>query len=121
MMLGQLLGGVGQAASAVSLADPLAPKAPPMQAKAKRIIYLFMAGAPSQLELFDFKPELTKFEGQLPPGDLLKNYRAAFINPNSKLMGTKFKFSPKENREPNCPSYCPIWRKLSTTLLWSSR
>ena len=56
------------------------------------MIYLFMAGAPSHLELFDYKPQLAKYDGQLPPADLIKDYRAAFINPNSKLLGPKFKF-----------------------------
>ena len=46
-----------------------------------------MAGAPSHLELFDNKPQLAKFDGTLPPPELLKGYRAAFINPNSKLLG----------------------------------
>ena len=55
---------------------------------------MFMAGAPSHLELFDPKPELQKRDGQLPPADLLKDYRAAFINPNSALLGPKYKFSP---------------------------
>ncbi len=61
-------------------------------AKAKRVIYLFMGGAPSHLELFDNKPELARLNGTLPPPELLKNYRAAFINPNAKLLGPKFKF-----------------------------
>ena len=61
--------------------------------KAKRVIFLFMAGAPSHLDLFDHKPNLAKFDGTLPPPELLKGYRAAFINPNSKLLGPKFKFS----------------------------
>jgi hypothetical protein len=60
--------------------------------KAKRVVYLFQAGAPSHLDLFDPKPELTKRDGQLPPADLLKNYRAAFIQPNSGLLGAKYKF-----------------------------
>ena len=72
--------------------NPLAAKLPPRTAKAKRVIYLFHAGAPSHLDLFDHKPELTQRDGQLPPAELLKNYRAAFINPNSALLGTKFKF-----------------------------
>jgi hypothetical protein len=54
---------------------------------------LFMAGGPSHLELFDYKPQLAKFNGTLPPPELLKGYRAAFINPNSKLLGPKFKFA----------------------------
>jgi hypothetical protein len=72
--------------------DPSAPKQPHFAPKAKRVVYLFMAGAPSHLELFDYKPALAKFDGSLPPADLLKGYRAAFINPNSKLMGPKFGF-----------------------------
>src|SRR4029453_11016468 len=55
--------------------------------------FLFMAGAPSHLELFDYKPQLSKFDGTLPPPELLKGYRAAFINPNSQLLGPKFKFA----------------------------
>ncbi len=73
--------------------DPLAPKKPQFPPKAKRVIFLFMAGAPSHLELFDYKPQLAKFDGTLPPPELLKGYRAAFINPNSRLMGPKFKFA----------------------------
>jgi hypothetical protein len=73
--------------------SPLDPKKPHFPGKAKRVIYLFMGGAPSHLELFDYKPQLAKFNGTLPPPELLKNYRAAFINPNSKLLGPKFKFN----------------------------
>jgi hypothetical protein len=72
---------------------PLAPKAPHFAPKAKNVIFLFMAGAPSHLELFDWKPQLAKYDGTLPPPDLLKGYRAAFINPASKLLGPKFKFA----------------------------
>jgi hypothetical protein len=92
--LGQLLRESGFAAPAKpSALNPLAPRQPHFNARAKRVIYLFMAGAPSHLELFDHKPQLAKFDGTLPPADLVKDYRAAFINPNSKLLGPKFKFS----------------------------
>ena len=57
------------------------------------MIYLFQAGAPSHLDLFDYKPQLEKFGGTLPPADLLKGYRAAFINPNSTLLAPKYKFA----------------------------
>src|SRR4051812_1899027 len=86
--LGQLAG-----VRSVQAADPLAIKQPPIRAGAKNVIFLFMAGAPSHLELFDNKPQLAKFDGTLPPAELLKGYRAAFINPNSKLLGPKFKFA----------------------------
>jgi hypothetical protein len=90
--------GVGMGALALpsllgAATDPMAPKKPHHPAKAKNVIYLFMAGGPSHLELFDNKPMLAKFDGTLPPADLLKGYRAAFINPNSKLLGPKFKFT----------------------------
>ncbi|MBL8848039.1 MAG: DUF1501 domain-containing protein [Planctomycetaceae bacterium] len=81
------------AAQAPRAANPLAPRQPHFAAKAKRVIYIFQAGAPSHLELFDHKPELTARDGQLPPAELLQGYRAAFINPNSALLGPKFKFA----------------------------
>jgi hypothetical protein len=87
----------------IALADLLGPaartpaessgKKPHFAAKAKNVIFLFMAGGPSHLELFDNKPELAKRDGQLPPPDLVKDYRAAFINPSSKFLGPKFKFA----------------------------
>src|SRR5882724_6053433 len=90
--LGQLFGQNGWAAQAPST-NPLAPKSPHFPPKAKRVIFLFMAGAPSHLELFDYKPELAKWNGKVPPAELLKGYRAAFINPSSTLLGPKFKFA----------------------------
>jgi len=94
MALGQLLGDPAFAAPAASApVNPLAPKQPHYPSKAKSVIFLFMAGAPSHLELLDYKPQLAKFDGTLPPADLLKGYRAAFINPSSKLLGPKFKFA----------------------------
>jgi len=91
--LGSLLGEKAFAVVKPTLTNPLAPKAPHFPGKAKRVIYLFMAGAPSHLDLFDYKPQLVKFGGTLPPPELLKGYRAAFINPSSKLLAPKFKFA----------------------------
>src|SRR5947207_2347039 len=97
MALGQLLSEAGYANPSPSPTtamgvNPLAAKTPHFAPKAKRVIFLFMAGGPSHLELFDNKPQLAKFDGTLPPAELLKGYRAAFINPNSKLLGPKFQF-----------------------------
>ena len=80
-------------ASAAATVESRTKNAPHFPPRAKRVIYLFQAGAPSQFELFDHKPELTKRSGQLPPADLLKGYKSAFINPNSALLGPKFKFA----------------------------
>src|SRR5207249_6870642 len=68
-------------------------KNPHFAPRAKRVIYLFMAGAPSHLELFDHKPELAKWDGKVPPAELVKGYRAAFISPSATLLGPKFKFA----------------------------
>src|SRR5215470_1510829 len=92
LALNHLLACAGYAATQ-DADNPLAPKKPHFAAKAKNVIFLFMAGAPSHLELFDYKPELAKWNGKLPPEELVKGYRAAFINPNSTLLGPKFKFT----------------------------
>jgi len=92
--LQSLLASKAEAASSLPQGvNAMAAKKAQFPARAKRVIYLFMAGAPSHLELFDNKPELAKWNGKLPPAELLKGYRAAFINPNSKLLGPKFKFA----------------------------
>ncbi len=73
--------------------QPLAPKVPPLPAKAKRVIYLFQAGGPSQLELFDNKPGLARYHGQPCPPELLRGQTLAFIKPDAALYATEFKFA----------------------------
>ena len=92
MALSQLGGNLAMGDSATSL-NPMAPKQPHFPGKVKRVIYLFMAGAPSQLEMFDHKPELAKRDGMKPPAELIEGYRAAFIEPDAALLGPKFKFA----------------------------
>jgi hypothetical protein len=61
-------------------------------AKAKRVIYLFMAGAPSQLELFDYKPKLVELEGKPIPPAVIAGQRYAFIQPDAAVLAPRFKF-----------------------------
>ncbi len=61
--------------------------------RAKRVIYLFMAGAPSQLELFDHKPKLTELAGQPIPPSVIAGQRYAFIQPDAAVLAPRFKFS----------------------------
>ncbi|TWT81121.1 hypothetical protein CA13_25680 [Planctomycetes bacterium CA13] len=61
-------------------------------AKAKRVIFLHMAGAPSQLELFDYKPDLKTLDGQDCPDSFLKGKRFAFIQGVPKMLGPQFDF-----------------------------
>lgn len=93
MALSDLLTKDGYADEIKKTVGPLDVKPPHFPAKAKRVIYLFQGGAPSHLELFDNKPKLQEMDGKLPPASLLEGYRAAFINPNSKCLGGKFKFA----------------------------
>jgi uncharacterized protein (DUF1501 family) len=67
--------------------------APHYAAKAKRVIHLFMAGAPSQLDLFDFKPTLAKLEGKPLPPSVIRGQRYAFIRPDAAVLGPRFKFA----------------------------
>src|SRR5438045_9410135 len=71
----------------------LPPMLPPFPGKAKSVIYLHMAGAPSQLELFDYKPELMKMDGQDCPPSLLEGKRFAFIRGIPKMLGPQAKFA----------------------------
>src|SRR5262245_37361168 len=79
-------------ASVTSPVSPLAPRFPHFAPRARRVIHLFMAGAPSQLELFDPKPELAKLEGKPLPPSVIGGQRYAFIRPDAAVMGPRFKF-----------------------------
>ncbi len=68
------------------------PRGPHFPPKAKNIIYLFMAGAPSQLDLFDHKPKLKQYDGQPIPEDFIKGERFAFIKGTPQLLGSPFNF-----------------------------
>ncbi|MEO8027261.1 MAG: DUF1501 domain-containing protein [Bryobacteraceae bacterium] len=68
--------------------NPLAPKAPHFPAKAKNVIFLFMEGAPSQMDLFDPKPALQKYHGQSLPPSMTKDLKLAFIKPTAAVLGS---------------------------------
>jgi len=88
-LAGLLTDSLANAASSNGLGNPQPHFAP----KAKRVIHLFMAGAPSQLELFDYKPLLTKFEGKPIPPEVIGGQRYAFIRPDAAALGPRFKFN----------------------------
>jgi hypothetical protein len=73
-------------------ANPLAPGMPHFAPRAKRIIYLHMAGAPSQHELFDYKPDLIKLDGKECPKEFLEGKQFAFIQGTPKMLGPQFPF-----------------------------
>ena len=95
--LGECGIGLGKIAAASLLTNNLAaralePRPAPIKPRAKSVIHLFMAGAPSQLELFDPKPELSKHEGSSLPKSIIGDQRYAFIQPDAAVMGPQFEF-----------------------------
>ena len=86
-------GAGAQGNAPAAAADPMAPRPPHFPAKATNVIFLFMAGGPSHLELFDNKPTLARYDRRLPPPELLEGYRAAFIRPDATCLGPKFRFA----------------------------
>ena len=88
---GKIFGATGATA-----ASPMAPKPGNFPAKAKSVIYLFMAGGPSQFELYDYKPTLQKYNNQPVPDSLMAGKRFAFMDSftkdKPKLLGTQRKF-----------------------------
>ncbi len=77
----------------VGLRGVLDPRKPHFTPRAKNIIFLFMAGAPTQLDLFDYKPKLVEYNGQKIPEEIIKGERFAFIKGVPKLLGTPHKFA----------------------------
>jgi uncharacterized protein (DUF1501 family) len=82
----------GATSASAAKTNPLSPRAPHFPARAKRVIYLFMAGAPSQLDMFDYKPTLKKYDGHPVPDEVVKDQRYAFIRRDAALFATTNKF-----------------------------
>lgn len=79
--------------AADAVINPLAPREPHFAPKAKACIFIFMAGAPSSLDLFNYQPKLNELDGQKLPESLLKNMRFAFLQKDTAtLMGTVREF-----------------------------
>ena len=92
MALGSLLGGSSQAQAS---SEPLAPRQPHFPPRAKRVIFLFMAGGPSQLDLFEHKPELDAYSGQRIPESFTEGKRFAFMDSSNgfNLLASKRSFA----------------------------
>ncbi len=99
-------------------ANPMSPRKAPLPAKAKRVIYLHMAGAPSQLELFSDKPKLRELTGQPPPPSLMKGKRFAFLKGNETLLGTKRKFAQYGQCGMTLSELIPHHRKIVDEVTW---
>jgi hypothetical protein len=93
MALASLLNGRLFGAEPTAPSGAARPPGPHFAPKAKNLIYLFQSGGPSQLDLFDYKPELIKRDGQKVPEELVKNIRLAQIGKDAALLGTKYRFA----------------------------
>ena len=85
--------GAAQASATSAGQDPLAVRPPHFEPRVKSVIFLFMAGAPSQLDLFDHKPKLAELEGKPLPPSVVGDQRYAFIRPDAGLLGPRFDFA----------------------------
>lgn len=115
--LGSLLGSCQNKSQSVSSGDlgehPLSVKSPHFSPKAKRVLFLHMEGAPSQLELFDYKPELAKLDGQLCPQSLLDGKRFAFIKGVPKMLGPQAQFAQHGQSGAWISEYLPYFSTMA--------
>jgi Protein of unknown function (DUF1501) len=112
MALGSMLPGCAGNDTAMPLQffdpkNPFAPRPPHFAPKAKSVIFLHMAGAPSQLELFDYKPDLAKLDGQDCPQSLLEGKRFAFIRGVPKMLGPQATFAQHGESRAWVSNYLP--------------
>jgi hypothetical protein len=101
--LAQLMEKEGRAADV----NPLAPRKPHFPAKAKNVIFMFMEGGPSQLDLFDPKPELQKWSGKPLPAEMTKDLRLAFTKPNAAVLASPRTFQPYGKSGTEFSDYIP--------------
>jgi len=104
--LAELLARDGRAAG-VPEVNPLAPKKPHFAPKAKNVIFMFMEGGPSQMDLFDPKPELQKWSGKPLPESMTKNMRLAFTKPNAAVLASPRTFTPQGKSGIEFSDYIP--------------
>ncbi|HZJ16033.1 MAG TPA: DUF1501 domain-containing protein, partial [Chthoniobacteraceae bacterium] len=116
--LNSLLREEARGAVKIDPAHPLAPRLPQFAPKAKRVIYLFMAGGPSQLELFEEKPKLRELTGQPPPPSLLKGKRFAFLKGNETLLGSQRQFATAGQCGMTISELFPHHRKIVDDVCW---
>jgi hypothetical protein len=92
---------------AITEVNPLAPRKPHFKPRAKNIIFMFMEGGPSQMDLFDPKPGLAKWHGKPLPPEMTKNLRLAFTKPNAAVLASPRTFKPYGESGTEFSDYIP--------------
>jgi hypothetical protein len=98
--------------------DPLAPRKPHHPPKAKAVVFLFMAGGPSHLDLFDPKPKLNDLNGQKVPESFTQGKRFAFIKGDAKLLGSPQKFEKAGKCGMAISHLLPHHRAIADDVCW---
>ena len=102
-----LLFGTAAGAEETQPANPLAPKPPHFAPKAKNVIFLFMAGAPSQIDLYDPKPALRRWHGEPLPVSMTEDLKLAFVKPSAKILASPRVFRPHGQSGIEMSDYIP--------------
>ncbi len=93
-------------------------RTPHFAPRAKAVIFMFMAGGPSQLELFDYKPKLAELSGQTPPESFMKDRRFAFLKGTEKLLGPRRKFERHGESDVTLSDLLPHHREIADEVCW---
>ena len=115
------LGAVGLSsllAGDLNAQTPSRQREPHFQPRAKAVIYMFMAGGPSQLELFDYKPKLAELSGQTPPESFMKDRRFAFLKGTETLLGPRRSFGRYGESDVSLSDLLPYHREIADDVCW---
>ena len=107
LALGGMMASDGLLGATAPTVNPLAPKKPHFAPKAKHVIFMFMEGGPSQMDLFDPKPALQKYHGQSLPASMTKDLKLAFIKPSAAVLGSPRVFKQHGNSGMLFSDYLP--------------
>ncbi|MCA9079409.1 MAG: DUF1501 domain-containing protein [Planctomycetaceae bacterium] len=105
-------------ANAATVPSAMAPRQGHFPGKIKNVIFMFMAGGPSQLELFEPKPMLNKYHGQAPPESLTQGRRFAFLKPDATLLGSNRKFAKYGECGMDLSELLPHHQKIVDDVCW---
>jgi len=97
---------------------PMTPRPSHFPAKVKNVIFLFMAGGPSQLELFTPKPLLNEYHNQVPPDSFMEGRRFAFLKKDAKLLGSARKFERYGECGMDLSELLPHHQKIVDDVCW---
>lgn len=118
LALSQLIAAETSAGPKIDPTAPMAPRSGHFPGKAKNVIFLFMAGGPSQLDLFEDKPKLRDLNGKTPPESLMAGKRFAFLKGDETLLGSKYQFGRYGDCGMELSELIPHHQKIVDEVCW---